>query len=821
MSITVYPYKLTQRELEARLEPGLTVLPGQYLRFATPEPIFGQVREVRALPPSSPGLLGGYRLLIELLYGTPSLHAQQVVLLSAEQMGHEIQRLQEPIEQPLRLTAGFSAEFERLGASTVITGDDFLQKYKTLTLLMRAVQPYRRVVILDPLGVFSEEDGCTVWHAGTDVRLSLQMIGSRNFLDTFGEMFAPGLRESALRIVADHLPPLHEFMGFTELLEWYESLNVPLKNLILQNLQLVAQTGIFADTLEQSLDWARSGREKVLALNCAGLEPPWRGLFYRQALQALWREDSSAIVPVLIYPENYVPDLFHYVQQADELEFKMLMLVSPYVDNSLLDRANNRFCAESLDKVELKGSLTLGLPLSLPLTTSTVSPKRPDVTAPASLAPTKELPNEPAIESSLFDGSLFAEDIPYAGEAPALREGPVGSFSSFNIPLVEHEEVNEPPDDQSDRDLALSGPEETSEHWLSEAAQMTDWSEPEPFAEEEEDEIEPEFQFEEQDLALLEEVDDLPELTQSEDEETILPVEETLLPPIVDLSAPLLEAAPEFLTASQLSQLLSSGKTGTQESSPAAQLLEIESYTDVPVPASTPKAEPPKHKAVVEEVQPLVQPMVAPVTETVTPEPEPPAQVSFPAPEEFAKEDFYFDLNPDEFSVESFLTQANAYQTQDAVSESLSQFSSSDAFAADEPFFDADLGTDGTKVAGTSVGLSEKERELHEALDLIFPHQQESTRIARELSPAQAVEGPVIPTVDEPVPIVQKTPEPMTGDAAAFRPGDKVIHDTYGQGIVQKVIPTEDSVVLNITFETVGKRLLDPALCELTREAVS
>jgi hypothetical protein len=35
-------------------------------------------------------------------------------------------------------------------------------------------------------------------------------------------------------------------------------------------------------------------------------------------------------------------------------------------------------------------------------------------------------------------------------------------------------------------------------------------------------------------------------------------------------------------------------------------------------------------------------------------------------------------------------------------------------------------------------------------------------------------------------------------------------------GIVQKVIPVDQSVILNITFENVGKRLLDPALTELS-----
>ena len=44
-------------------------------------------------------------------------------------------------------------------------------------------------------------------------------------------------------------------------------------------------------------------------------------------------------------------------------------------------------------------------------------------------------------------------------------------------------------------------------------------------------------------------------------------------------------------------------------------------------------------------------------------------------------------------------------------------------------------------------------------------------------------------------------------------------HEIYGLGLVNKVIPMEEgNVILNVTFDSVGKRLLDPLLCKLTRE---
>ncbi len=43
-------------------------------------------------------------------------------------------------------------------------------------------------------------------------------------------------------------------------------------------------------------------------------------------------------------------------------------------------------------------------------------------------------------------------------------------------------------------------------------------------------------------------------------------------------------------------------------------------------------------------------------------------------------------------------------------------------------------------------------------------------------------------------------------------------HEKYGEGVVKKIIPMENqSIVLTVIFETVGKRLLDPGLAKLER----
>jgi hypothetical protein len=847
LSITVYPYKLTQRELEARLEPGLTVLPGQYLRFATPEPIFGQVREVRALPPSSPGLMGGYRLMISLLYGTPSLHPQQAVLMSAAQMGHEIQRLQEPLAQPLRLSADFSAELSRLGPLTLIGGDDFVQKYDTLQLLMGAIHPYRRLIILDPLGIFAEEDGFAYWQAGRDVRLSVQAVGSKNFLDAFGELFAPSLREAALRVVADHLPPLHEFMGFQGLLDWYSALNAPLKNLIVQNCQMVAKSQVFADTLEQALDWRRTADQPVTVVNLSGLSEPWRGLFYREAMQSLLEQSGDEIVPVLIYPENYLPSLSQWIQKADESEFKLLMLASPYVSDALQQMANNRFWTETPGRLCLMGSLTLGLPLTIPM------PNRTEPVAEG-LA---ELPQ--------------AENAPRLASTPRPDDEPASGFSSFNR-AVSDEAQAPPAPSQVLPDLQAA---DVPLHWLGETAgplplpQAEDHATNQATMASPEPDSEPPFVLESSDL----------QSDTDEDPAQLPPVElsEAIEPPtphpIVDLAAPPPEPAPEFLSAFQLSELLTSTpatpaaeplppvkpvsfseddeaakkpdfensklaeplSTPAGESLPSADQLVIPSPSVAPALTDTAAVAPQQPTETIngpEASEPFEFPLfdssppVSPLPESVSPPVEIPVMPPFPTPEEYEKEEFHFELNPDDhldFSPVAPISPApGPIDSQNSVSQSLDNFASLDLTMPEQPLdFLTDQNLSPVVMTGNdaaSSAHSPSPSEIQEALDTIFPHQFEVT--SDDVMPAVVADTPTAIQADEPMAIVQKAMEPSVTDSILFHAGDRVIHPTYGMGVVQKVIPMEESIVLNITFDAVGKRLLDPALCELTRQAL-
>ena len=69
---------------------------------------------------------------------------------------------------------------------------------------------------------------------------------------------------------------------------------------------------------------------------------------------------------------------------------------------------------------------------------------------------------------------------------------------------------------------------------------------------------------------------------------------------------------------------------------------------------------------------------------------------------------------------------------------------------------------------------------------------------------------PVVPVYpsDEPV---------LSDDKPAFEKGDMVAHPKYGNGVIEKLIKYGNKTLCSISFENVGRRLLDPAISELQK----
>jgi hypothetical protein len=271
LSLTLHPYKLLPGELEARLEGGLLLLPGQLLRFEgeppASGPVYGRVVAVRTLSPEMDDDKESGLIRVRLLHGTPSMASQSVTPLTDAQMAAEVQRLLPETVQPIGFGESFTGDVSRLGPLTVIEGDDFLLKYEALMTLVRALEPYQRVVIVDPLGVSMPGEKMACFNAGEHLRLSLRDVGSKRFLDAFGDLFPDSLRESGLRTLVNLLPASQEFMGFKSFFTLEGIAEAPLRNLILQNCHVVAEAGIFADTPDEVLSLGEMLQESVNAVD--------------------------------------------------------------------------------------------------------------------------------------------------------------------------------------------------------------------------------------------------------------------------------------------------------------------------------------------------------------------------------------------------------------------------------------------------------------------------------------------------------------------------------------------------------------------------
>ena len=75
--------------------------------------------------------------------------------------------------------------------------------------------------------------------------------------------------------------------------------------------------------------------------------------------------------------------------------------------------------------------------------------------------------------------------------------------------------------------------------------------------------------------------------------------------------------------------------------------------------------------------------------------------------------------------------------------------------------------------------------------------------------------------LDEPqppvVPIYPSDEPVLDSSSPSFEQGDMVSHPKYGKGVIEKLIKYGNKTLCSISFENVGRRLLDPAISELQK----
>lgn len=75
------------------------------------------------------------------------------------------------------------------------------------------------------------------------------------------------------------------------------------------------------------------------------------------------------------------------------------------------------------------------------------------------------------------------------------------------------------------------------------------------------------------------------------------------------------------------------------------------------------------------------------------------------------------------------------------------------------------------------------------------------------------------PYIEEQTPVVPVYPaeQEPTEESGDFQQGDSVTHPRYGRGVVEKIIKYGNKTLCSISFENVGRRLLDPTISELNK----
>lgn len=414
MSITLYPCKLLTGEIEARVPGEPALLPGQILRLEGEAPVYGQVLGVRAVRKTQKKTTDGTPksrvvgciVRLKLLYGQPDFSPQTATVLNLQEIAPEIQRVQPAMRQPATLAPNLTLDIAKLGPLTCIDGDDPIAKADATMALFSAVRPYRKVVVVDPLGLFDNSASLHHLRAGQDCRLSLQSVGHQRFLDALATRFPEGLRNWALQAVAASWPVTEDFISFERLLDWRSVSESPLKTLIMQNHQAIIQAGVFADRPNQVLQWASLAWPPGSILDLSGLSEPWKALFYEEAVRLILAEANEEILPVLVYPEHYLPAWTDYLQRAAELGLNLVILTSLQLQERQ-EAISTRLIAAASGQVSLTGQITSGLPVVFTLSGAlatpspqTVPPKPPiEAIAPPPPAPPSAPPTLPEVQS--------------------------------------------------------------------------------------------------------------------------------------------------------------------------------------------------------------------------------------------------------------------------------------------------------------------------------------------------------------------------------------------------------------------------------------
>ena len=189
-----------------------------------------------------------------------------------------------------------------------------------------------------------------------------------------------------------------------------------------------------------------------------------------------------------------------------------------------------------------------------------------------------------------------------------------------------------------------------------------------------------------------------------------------------------------------------------------------------------------------EELQPIEEPEeITPFENTLLPEPAPLIQE-----DEFIEEPAEPSIEESEsIEDESLLPPIN---------EEILDNTEEDELTEDDLDIIDDINQGNLENSEPALDIEEQE-EIAEATEDDSAPQQETQQVQQEPEP------PVVPVFEAKIPEAQQN----------FEQGDHVTHPKYGEGIIEKMIKYGSKTLCSINFVNVGRRLLDPAISEISK----
>ncbi len=716
MTLSISPQQITASHMEVIMASSAALSPGQLLKIEGDPPVYGEINSIQSLSDGGEGE-ADCLVQIDILLGQPYLTSSKATLLNHNELGGELQAMLGQIQSPLFLGGSFMGDLVKLGPLSFVSGDSLESKHQALVEIMDGLRVNQRLLVVDPLGLFPFAEGYHVTTLGQDVQPALQEIGLPAFLSQVSQMLPDAFRDEALNLLSRALPVTLDFIPFQHLLnlELYE--DSPAKVPLIHVLSAMNAQQVFANRLEKILAMDAVVSDQMNVLDLSGIQDPWRGVFYDYICNELVRHKEHGLIPVLVYPENYLTQLPKTIQKLDESEYNVLLLTARSVDDVGVDWASNCFEAEhalGTDDVyvHLCGEMTLGL-------TVTASLKGLD----------DELENELEDESDAFEAQALESQTFEPDEL---------NVEETCFPFSENETEIDVPIYEMPLPLALTEAETETELHAPLQTPSTPLSREIPDAE----------------FNIIQPSESQWEAEASPELETLKNIE-----------------APQNLEKSLEENLLE------KNLEPELEDGELDFDFDMTFEAPPPPAD---------ESAPNPEPPLAenmPEAPHTNEPPQEPLPTSIEAPP---------TLNDDTLSPPPPDLDAE----QEAALNEL--FPSGEAHEISQDFdFDSDL--DATEMTSGMTLIQESPA----------PQEPTATRNKPLSPPNNRPEIPVYSAMDpESVALVEKV---------GFQPGDGVSHEKYGLGVVAKIIPGDDRVILNITFDEVGKRLMDAESSSLTR----